>query len=72
MTVAAMVQQVTERLLDDVAVNEIDIGRVGGDDADAHEQRARARGRACRRDALTDGRANKGMRDIVHVSLMVP
>ena len=69
---AAVVQEVTEWLLDDVAVNEIDVGGVGRDDPDTHEQRARARGRACRRDALSDGRANKGMRDIVHVSLMVP
>jgi len=67
-----MVKQVPERLLDDVAVNEIDIGRVGGNDADAHEQRARARGRAFRHDALSDGRANKGMRDIVHVCMMLP
>jgi hypothetical protein len=67
-----MVQQVTEWFLDDVAVNEIDVGRVGGDDPDPHEERARARRRTLRRDALTDGRAHKGMRDIVHVSMMVP
>ena len=71
-TVTAMVKEVAERRLGDARVEQIHVRRVRRENTRTHEDGAHPRRRAARQGAFRHRGSDKGMRDIVHVTLMLP